>query len=107
MPPPDGRPVKLISIVDEHTRECLGGLVDRSITGDRLIDELDHLAMQRGYPRCCAATTDPNSRARRWPNGAPTRVGLAFIPPGEPWRNGYICEYQSVAHAGGSDPGYV
>ena len=24
----DGRPVKIVSIVDEHTRECLGGLVE-------------------------------------------------------------------------------
>ncbi|PXX07321.1 integrase-like protein [Mycolicibacterium moriokaense] len=64
----DGRPVKIVSVVDEHTRECLGGLVDRSITGDDLIDELDRLATQRGYPvvlRCdngpelaCAAMAD-------------------------------------------------
>jgi len=46
----DGRPIKLVSIIDEHTRECLGGLVERSITGDRLIDELDRLATTRGYP---------------------------------------------------------
>jgi putative transposase len=31
----DGRPVKIVSIVDEHTRECLGGLVERSITSDK------------------------------------------------------------------------
>jgi putative transposase len=30
----DGRPIKIVSIVDEHTRECLGGLVDRNITSD-------------------------------------------------------------------------
>jgi putative transposase len=46
----DGRPVKIVSIVDEHARECLGGLVERSITADDLIDELDQLATQRGYP---------------------------------------------------------
>src|SRR3954453_6785965 len=40
----DGRPVKIVSIVDEHTRECLGGLVERSITADVLIDELDRIA---------------------------------------------------------------
>jgi len=34
----DGRQVKIVSIIDEHTRECLGGLVERSVTGDRLID---------------------------------------------------------------------
>ena len=25
----DGRPIKIVSIIDEHTRECLGGLVER------------------------------------------------------------------------------
>ena len=64
----DGRPIKVVSIVDGHTRECLGGLVDRNITSDDLIDELDRLAALRGYPavlRCdngpqlaCAAMAD-------------------------------------------------
>ena len=35
------------TIVDEHTRECLGGLVERSITSEELIDELDRLAADR------------------------------------------------------------
>ena len=48
----NGRPINIVSIVDEHAR--LGGLVDRSITGDDLIDELDRLAAHRGYPRCAA-----------------------------------------------------
>lgn len=30
----DGRPIKIVSIVDEHTRECLGGMVGRSFTGE-------------------------------------------------------------------------
>lgn len=30
----DGRPVEIVPIVDEHTRECLGGLVERSITAE-------------------------------------------------------------------------
>jgi putative transposase len=49
----DGRPIKIVSIIDEHTRECLGGRVERSVTGEDLIDELDRLAGQRGYPRHC------------------------------------------------------
>ena len=40
----DGRPIKIASIIDEHTRECLGGLVDRSITPHVLIDERIRLA---------------------------------------------------------------
>jgi putative transposase len=48
----DGRPIKIVSVVDEHTRECLGGLVGRSIAADVVIDELDRLATSRGYIRC-------------------------------------------------------
>src|SRR5687768_15829224 len=64
----DGRPIKIVAIVDEHTRGCLGGLVKRDITRRHLIDELDRLAVDRGYPavlRCdngpelaCAAMAD-------------------------------------------------
>ena len=57
----DGRSIKIVSIVDEHTRECLGGLVDRSVTGEDLIDELDRLAQQRDYPAVLPVTTAPNS----------------------------------------------
>ena len=55
----DGRPVKIVSILDEHTRECLGGLVDRSITGEDLIDELDRLAIVRGYPAVLRCDNGP------------------------------------------------
>ena len=44
----DGRPFKLVSIVDEHTRECLSELVERNVTAVMLIDELDRLALDRG-----------------------------------------------------------
>jgi putative transposase len=65
----DGRPVKIVSIVDEHTRECLGGLVERNITSDDLIVELDRPAALRAIQPCCAGTTAPNSSALRWPTG--------------------------------------
>jgi len=86
----DARPVKIVSIVDEHTRECLGGLVERSITGDRLIDELDRLATQRGYPDVVRCDNGPELACTAMADWASERVGLAFIPPGEPWRNGYV-----------------
>jgi transposase InsO family protein len=92
----DGRSIKIVSIVDEHTRVCLGGPVERGITDEDLIAELDPLAAGRDtYPgvlRCdngpelaCSAMTD-------WSHG---QVGLNFIPPGEPWRNGYIESFNS------------
>ena len=86
----DGRPIKIVSIVDEHTREGLGGLVERSITGDRLIDELDRLADERGYPTVVRCDNGPELACTAMADWADERVGLGFIPPGEPWRNGYI-----------------
>lgn len=66
----DGRPIKIVSIVDKHTRECLGGMVERSITGEHLIAELDRLAAQRGiYPSVCVVTMAPNWPAAQWPSG--------------------------------------
>jgi putative transposase len=44
----DGRPIKIVSIIDEYTRECLGGMVERSITGEHLAEELDRVAAGRG-----------------------------------------------------------
>jgi transposase InsO family protein len=91
----DGRPIKLVSIIDEHTRECLGGLVDRSITGDVLIDELDRLATVRGYPAVLRCDNGPELACEAMADWAGERVGLSFIPPGEPWRNGYVESFNS------------
>ena len=55
----DGRPIKIVSIIDEHTRECLGGLVERSVTADDLIGELDRLATQRGHPAVLRCDNGP------------------------------------------------
>jgi putative transposase len=86
----DGRPVKIASLVDEHTRECLGGLVERNITGNDLIDELDRLAAERGYPAVLRCDNGPELACAAMADWARERVGLQFIPPGEPWRNGYV-----------------
>jgi putative transposase len=91
----DGRPIKIVSIVDEHTRECLGGLVDRSITGEDLIDELDRLAAMRGYPIVVRCDNGPELACAAMADWAGERVGLAFIPAGEPWRNGYVESFNS------------
>ena len=91
----DGRPIKIASIVDEHTRECLGGLVERNITGDDLINELDRVAAVRGYPAVLRCDNGPELACVAMADWARERVGLHFIPPGEPWRNGYVESFNS------------
>jgi transposase InsO family protein len=92
----DGRPIKIVSIIDEHTRECLGGMVERSITGEHLIAELDRLAAERGtYPAVLRCDIGPELACSAMADWSTGQVGLHFIPPGEPWRNGYIESFNS------------
>ena len=91
----DGRPIKIVPIVDEHTRECLGRLVERNITGRHLIDELDRLAVDRGYPAVLRCDNGPELACAAMAGWTGERVGLHFIPPGQPWRNGYIESFNS------------
>ncbi|MDQ3166314.1 MAG: integrase core domain-containing protein, partial [Actinomycetota bacterium] len=58
-------------------------------------DELDHLAAQRGYPAVLRCDNGPELACEAMADWAGQRVGLAFIPPGQPWRNGYIESFNS------------
>ncbi len=87
----DGRHIKIMSIVDEHTRESLAGLVERGITATRLSDELDHICTKRGVrPAVLRSDNGPEFACQITADWAGERSGLSFIPPGKPWRNGYI-----------------
>lgn len=46
----DGRRFRVLCVIDDFTRECLGTIVDNSITGERVSRELDPIAQRRGYP---------------------------------------------------------
>ncbi len=45
-----GRRFCILTLVDDFTRECLGLVVDTSLTGLRVARELDRIAELRGYP---------------------------------------------------------
>ncbi|WP_126464298.1 IS3 family transposase [Propionibacterium australiense] len=90
-----GRAIKICSIVDEHTRECIGGLVERSITADRLTAHLEDLVTIRGTPAVLRSDNGPEFISDAMADWAGTRTGLFFIPPGSPWRNGYIESFNS------------
>jgi len=94
----DGRPVKIATVIDEHTRGCLGGLVERTITGEDLSAELDRVAAQRGrYPAVLRCDNGPELACNAMAAWADGELGLHFIPPGQPWRNGYVESFNSSA----------
>lgn len=90
-----GRPIKICSIVDEHTRECIGGLVERSITADRLTAHLEDLVAARGAPAVLRSDNGPEFISEAMADWAGTRTGLSYIPPGSPRRNGYVESFNS------------
>src|SRR5699024_2764621 len=85
-----GKVFKICSIVDEHTRECIGGLVEPSITAARFIDHLEALIVQRGTPAVPRSDNGPEFIAKAVTDWAANRTALSYIPPGQPWHNGYV-----------------
>ena len=91
-----GSQLKWLSIVDEHTRECLTLKVDRSITSEDVIDTLAELFAMRGVPRCIRSDNGPEFMAkaiRRWLKQVD--VETLYIEPGAPWENGYAESFHS------------
>lgn len=91
-----GSVLKCLSIVDEHTRECLALKVDRSITSEDVIDTLAELFAMRGVPQCIRSDNGPEFIAnaiRRWLTQV--EIEALYIAPGSPWENGYAESFHS------------
>jgi putative transposase len=91
-PDQDGRILKLLNVVDEHTREALTITVDRRIDADATVAALDHLVAERGAaPRCIRCDNGPELTAnalRDWCRF--NHAGTSYIEPGSPWQNPYV-----------------
>jgi putative transposase len=87
----DGRWFRILTVVDQYTRECLCTYADRSQTGEKVVEQMKRLVALRGAPE--SITTDNGSEfAGRAMELWAYQVGvkLDFIRPGKPVENGYI-----------------
>ena len=92
----DGRPAKLLPIVDEYTRECVSLDVARSIKAVDVIETLPHLFAVRGAPRFIRSDNGPEFIARAVGDWlAESGVRTLYIAPGSPWENGYCESFNS------------
>jgi putative transposase len=87
----DGRWIRVLTVVDQFSRECLTLFTDTSLSGDKVAAALDLIVAQRGVPQSITVDngTEFSSKAMdlwAYKNG----VHLAFIRPGRPVENGYI-----------------
>jgi putative transposase len=87
----DGVPFRMLTLVDEYTRECLAIDVARKLTSDDVLERLAWLMATRGVPAHIRSDNGPEFTAtvvRDWLKNL--GVKTLFIEPGSPWENGYI-----------------
>ena len=88
----DGRSLRLLTLIDEYTRECLAIRVARRLGSQEVIETLADVMLVRGIPEYLRSDNGPEFVARelrKWL--ASLGTGTLYIEPGSPWENGY-CE---------------
>lgn len=87
----DGRRFRVLTVVDDHTRECLALVADTSLSGRRVVRELDAIIARRGRPLTVVSDngTEFTSMAiLRWSQDR--QIDWHYVAPGKPMQNGFI-----------------
>jgi transposase InsO family protein len=87
----DDRPLRMLTLVDEYTRECLAIDVERRLGSEHVIERLAQLFVHRGTPAYLRSDNGAEFTAhavREWLGWL--GVGPLYIEPGSPWENGYV-----------------
>ncbi len=86
----DGRRFKIASAVDEHTRESLFDITAWSITSEDVVAALGTLITSRERPQAIRCDNGPELVSDALQTFCEDQINIRYIPPGEPWRNGFI-----------------
>lgn len=86
----DGRKIRMLTVIDEFSRECLAIAVERRQNSRSVLDALAELFLEHGPPQHIRSDNGPEFIAkavREWLG----RIGVMtlYIEPGSPWENGY------------------
>jgi len=87
----DGRPIKILTVIDEYSRECLAIVVERRLQSDDVLSCLADLFIKHGSPEHIRSDNGSEFTARvvrQWLKHL--NVQTLFIEPGSPWENGYV-----------------
>jgi putative transposase len=87
----DGRAFRMLTLIDEHSRECLAIDVARKLSSEDVLERLSDLFVRRDVPAYLRSDNGSEftaNKVRQWL----ARVGVTtlFIKPGSPWENGYV-----------------
>ncbi|WP_404470947.1 IS3 family transposase [Bradyrhizobium ottawaense] len=87
----NGRRFRILNIVDDVTKECLGAIPDTSISGRRVARELTAIVERRGKPGMIVSdhgTEFTCNAMLAWCKDA--AIDWHFIAPGKPMQNGFV-----------------
>jgi len=86
----DGRPIKILTVIDEYTRKCLAIVSERRLRADDVLFCLTDLFVKYGTPGYIRSDNGGEFTAkavRQWLSRL--AVQTLYIEPGSPWENGY------------------
>lgn len=87
----EGKAINIASMVDEHARESVLNIVERSITAELLVAELTKvLAVADGPPQVLRMDNGREFISQALQEFCDRKMGMSYIPPGTPWNNGHI-----------------
>jgi putative transposase len=87
----DCRRFRVLTVIDDCTRECIALVADTSLSGSRVARELNQLILQRGAPKMVVSdngTEFTSNAILNWADEA--KVEWHYIAPGKPMQNGFI-----------------
>ncbi len=95
------RSFRVLNVVDDYNRECVGQLVDRSIGGARVAKFLTELGQRRQLPQMIVSDNGPEFTCKAM-NGwsVDNQIVLHFIDPGEPTQNAFVESFNGTFRAG-------
>ena len=86
----DGKAFRMLTVIDEYTRECLAIYLKRKLNSRDVLHVLSKLFLQHSPPEHIRSDNGPEFVAkavRHWLGRL--QVKTLFITPGSPWENGY------------------
>jgi putative transposase len=87
----DGRAIRILTVIDQFTRECVWLEADRSMNGPKVVAALTKAIRKRSTPESITLDNGSEFAGRALEAWAiESGVQLCFIRPGRPVENGYI-----------------
>jgi putative transposase len=97
----DGRTLRFLTVIDEHTREGLWIECARNLTSVDVLRVLEQLVEVHGVPVAIKSDNGPELVAKKVQDWIEERgIGALFIDPGSPWQNGHNESFNSVFRDG-------